>query len=47
MTENEMLGKHHQLNVHEFEKTPRDGKGQGSLSCYSSCYGSCPQRDMT
>ena len=35
MTENEMVGWHHQLNEHEFEKTPRDGKGQGSLACCS------------
>ena len=23
-----MVGWHHQLNVHEFEQTPGDGKGQ-------------------
>ena len=27
----EMVGRHHQLNGHEFEQTPGDGKGQGSL----------------
>ena len=29
-----MVGWHHQLNGHEFEQTPRDGKGQGSLVCW-------------
>ena len=34
MTEDEMVGWHHQLNGHEFEKTPRDSEGQGNLmSC--------------
>ena len=27
MTEDEMVGWHHQLNGHEFEQTPRDGEG--------------------
>ena len=31
MTEDEMVGWHHQLNGHEFEKAPGDGDGQGSL----------------
>ena len=35
MTEDEMVGWHHQLNGHEFEETPGDGKGQGSLVCCS------------
>ena len=26
-----MVGRHHQLNGHESEQTPRGGKGQGSL----------------
>ena len=26
----------HQLNGHEFEQTPGDSEGQGSLVCYSS-----------
>ena len=26
---------HHQLNGHEFEKTPGDSEGQGSLACCS------------
>ena len=32
-TEDEMVGWHHRLNGHEFEKTPGDGEGQGSLAC--------------
>ena len=32
MTENEMVGWHHQLNGHEFEQTLGDGKRQGSLA---------------
>ena len=35
MTENEMVGWHHQLSGHEFEGTPRVGDGQGSLVCCS------------
>ena len=35
MTEDEMLGWHHQLNGQEFEQTPGDGEGQGSLVCCS------------
>ena len=34
-TEDEMVGWHHQLNEHEFEQTPGDGEGQGSLVCCS------------
>ena len=35
MAENEMAGWHHWFNKHEFEQTPGDGEGQGSLACYS------------
>ena len=35
MTEDEMVGWHHRLNGHEFEQTPGDGNGQGSLACCS------------
>ena len=35
MTEDEMVGGHHQLNGHEFEQALRDGEGQGSLTCCS------------
>ena len=34
MTENEMVGWHHQLTGHEFEQTMEDSEGQGSLACY-------------
>ena len=33
MTEDKMVGWHHQLNGHESEQTLGDGKGQGSLVC--------------
>ena len=36
MTEDEMVGWHHQLNGHEFEQAPGHGGGQGSLACYSA-----------
>ena len=32
MTENEMLGWHHQINGYEFEQAPGDNEGQGSLA---------------
>ena len=35
MTEDEMVGWHHQLHGHEFEQAPGDGDGQGSLVCCS------------
>ena len=35
MTEDEMVGWHHQLDGYEFEQAPRDGEGQGSLACCS------------
>ena len=31
MTEDEVVGWHHQLNGHEFEQTPGDSEGQGSV----------------
>ena len=34
-TEDEMVGWHHRLNGHEFELTPGDREGQGSLACCS------------
>ena len=30
-----MVRYHHRLNGHEFELTPRDSEGQGSLACCS------------
>ena len=35
MTEDEMVGWHHQLNAHEFEQTPGDSEGQGNLEYFS------------
>ena len=32
MTEDEMVGWHHQVNGHEFEQTPGDSEEQGSLA---------------
>ena len=34
-TEDEMVGWHHRLNEHEFEKALGVGDGQGSLACCS------------
>ena len=45
MTEDEMVEWHHRLNGHEFEQTPGDGEGQGSLVC-CSLWG-CKESDMT
>ena len=35
MTEDEMVGWHHRLDGYEFEQTPGDNEGQGSLVCCS------------
>ena len=35
MTEDEMVGRHHQLDGHEFEKAPGVGDGQGNVACCS------------
>ena len=35
MTEDEMVGWHHQFNGHKFEQALGDGEGQGSLACCS------------
>ena len=35
MTEDEMVGWHQGRSGHEFEQTPEDSEGQGSLACYS------------
>ena len=45
MTEDEMVGWHHQLTGHEFEQTPGNGEGLGSLA-YCSPWG-CKILDMT
>ena len=45
MTEDEMVGWHHQHNGHEFEQALRVGDGQGSLVCFSPW--GCKESDMT
>ena len=45
MTEDEMVGWHHQFNGRESEQTPGDGEGQGSLVCCSPW--GCKESDMT
>ena len=35
MTEDDMVGQHHQLNGHEFEQAPGDSEGLGGLACCS------------
>ena len=35
MTEDEMVGWDHRLSGYEFEETPGDSEGQGSLACCS------------
>ena len=45
MTEDEMVGWHHQLNGHDFEQTPGDGDGKGSLTCCSRW--GCKELDTT
>ena len=46
MTEVEMVGWHHRLNRLEFEQTPGDGGGQGSLACMQQSMG-CEEWDRT
>ena len=45
MEEGEMVGWHHQLNGCEFEQTPGDGEGQGSMVC--CCPWGHKESDMT
>ena len=42
VTEDETVGWHHQFNGHEFQQTPGDGEGHGSLACCGPC--SCRAR---
>ena len=44
-TEDEMAGRHHQLDGHEFELTPGVGDGQRGLVCCDSC--GCKESDTT
>ena len=43
--EDEMVGWHHGLKGHEFEQTPGDSEGQGSLTCCSPW--GCKESDTT
>ena len=44
-TEDEMVGRHHQLNGHGFEQGPGVSDGQGSLACCSPW--GCKESDTT
>ena len=44
-TEDEMAGRHHRLDGHEFEQAPGVGDGQESLACCSRWC--CKESDMT
>ena len=45
MTEDKMVGWHHQLNAHESEQTPGDSEEQGSLA-YCSPWGHRVRHDL-
>ena len=45
MSEDEMVGWHHQLNEHEFEQVLGDGEGQGCLACCRPQ--GCKESDVT
>ena len=45
VTEDEMVGWHHQINGHEFEQTLGDREGQTSLVCCGSW--SCKELDTS
>ena len=45
MTEDEMVGWHHQLNGHEFDQVPGDGEGQQSLACCNTW--GCKELEVT
>ena len=45
VTEDEMVGWHHQFNGHVFEQTLRYSEGQGSLMCCSPW--DCKESNMT
>ena len=44
MTEDEMVGWHHQLDGHEFEQASGVGNGKGSMVCCSPQ--GCKESDM-
>ena len=39
MTEDKMVGWHHQLNGHELEQAPQVGDGQGTLAWHAVVHG--------
>ena len=45
MIEDEMVGRHHQLDGHEFEQALGVGDGQGSLACHGPR--GCKESDTT
>ena len=45
MTEDEVVGRYHRLNGHEFEQTPGDSEGQGNRE-YFVPWG-CKESDRT
>ena len=45
MTEDEMVGQHHQLNGNELKQALGDSEEQGSLACCSTW--GCKELDMT
>ena len=45
MTEDEMVGWHHQFDRHQFEQAPGVGDGQGGVACCSPW--GCKESDMT
>ena len=45
VTEDDMVGWHHQLDGHEFEQAPGVGDAQGSLACCNPW--GCKELDMT
>ena len=45
MSQDEMVGWHHQLNRHEFEQVVGVGDGQENLACYSPQV--CKESDTT
>ena len=45
MTEDDMVGWHHQLKEHESEQISGDSEGQGNMACCSPW--GCKDSDMT
>ena len=47
MTEDEMLGWHHQISEHELGQTPGDREGQGRKDWRAAVYGVAKSQIMT